>query len=109
MISCLTTDVFLIPSTLLSIIKMRAIAEGDRFCETYFIVMDRLYEIMDKKIQNWGRAISRTTGMLGKLADAKGTKAKELLEERLVIAFDLCSALKYLHDRNILYRDIKVS
>jgi serine/threonine protein kinase len=88
---------------------MRAIAEGSRFCETYFIVMDRLYEIMDKKLVQWGKAISRTTGIMAKLTDATGQKAKALLEERLVVAFDLCSAIKYLHGRKILYRDIKVS
>ncbi|KAI2494003.1 protein kinase [Fragilaria crotonensis] len=69
-----------------NIIKMRAIAEGNHFCETYFISHD------------WNDG--QTRGL-------KGTKAKELLEERLVIAFDLCSAFKYLHDRHILYRDIK--
>ncbi len=87
---------------------MRAIANGKRFCESYFIIMDRLYEILDKKLKCWGKALSRTIGMSAKVFDRDGQKAKALLIERLVAAFDLCSAIEYLHNRKIIYRDIKV-
>jgi hypothetical protein len=88
---------------------MRAIADGNRFCESYFIIMDRLYQIMDKKLECWGKALIRTIGMSAKVFDRSGQKAKALLTERLVAAFDLCSAIQYLHNRKIIYRDIKVS
>ena len=88
---------------------MRAIADGNRFCESYFIVMDRLYEILDKKLECWGKTLRRTIGISAKVFDRSGQKAKDLLMERLVAVFDLCSAIQYLHNRKIIYRDIKVS
>ena len=39
--------------------------------------------------------------------DRKGTKKKGLLEDKLVAAFDLSAAILYLHNRNIMYRDLK--
>jgi len=87
---------------------MRAIADGNRFCESYFIVMDRLYEILDKKLKCWAKALSRTVGWSATFFDRKGQKALDLLTERLIVAFDLCSAIQYLHNRKIIYRDIKV-
>ena len=105
---CHTHFVFLLTVLLFSIIKMRAIADGNRFCESYFIVMDRLYEILDKKLKCWAKALSRTIGMSAKVFDRNGQKAKALLTERLVAAFDLCSAIQYLHNRKIIHRDIKV-
>ena len=87
---------------------MRAISSGNRFGEQYFIVMDRLYETMDKRILKWEKQSRRTAGFMGRLTDKKGDKASALLEDRLVAAFDLCAAINYLNGRKILYRDIKV-
>jgi len=42
-----------------------------------------------------------------KLLDRKGKKKKALTEDKLVAAFDLSAAIVYLHNRNILYRDLK--
>lgn len=89
---------------------MRAIAGGDAFGTKYFIVMDRLYDTMDKRILKWEKSLKKYTGKLtSKLTDRDGSKAAALLEERLVAAYDLCAAICYLHSRKIIYRDIKVS
>mmetsp|Transcript_58543 Transcript_58543/g.87171 ORF Transcript_58543/g.87171 Transcript_58543/m.87171 type:complete len:86 (+) Transcript_58543:768-1025(+) len=48
---------------------------------------------------------SKVTGV-SKLRDMKGNKKKELWLERVLVAYDLSSALKYLHSLNILYRDL---
>jgi serine/threonine protein kinase len=88
---------------------MRAIADGERFCETYFIVMDRLYDTLEKRIATWRLIQERLNGSVGKfLTDRGGKKAKELVLERLIVAFDISSALSYLHERKLIYRDIKV-
>ena len=41
------------------------------------------------------------------LFDRKEENRKNILEEKLVAAFDLCAAIVYLHNRGILYRDLK--
>lgn len=89
-----------------NIIKMRAIAQVDPFHEEYFIVMDRLYDTLEKRLKQWETRDKRTQG-LGKLLDRKGSKKAELHEERIVAAFDLAAAIQYLHQTNIVYRDIK--
>mmetsp|Transcript_21647 Transcript_21647/g.24279 ORF Transcript_21647/g.24279 Transcript_21647/m.24279 type:complete len:168 (+) Transcript_21647:383-886(+) len=90
-----------------NIIKARAFAKISPFNENYFIMMDRLYDTMGKRIKRWATSTKRCQGLGGKIFDRKGEKIREIWEKKLVAAFDLSDALGYLHDRNIVYRDIK--
>lgn len=92
-----------------NIIKMRGMASCDPFTEGYFILMDRLYDTLERRIQKvWLPKSKRHAGFFGKtLLDRKGVKKDALFEERIVYAFDLAAAINYLHRRKILYRDLK--
>ncbi|CAJ1951850.1 unnamed protein product [Cylindrotheca closterium] len=91
-----------------NIIKMRACGSLSPFEADYFIVMDRLYDTLESRIAKWGKLQSRITGGFGsKFFDRKGKKKAALLEDKLVAAFDLSAAILYMHNKNILYRDLK--
>jgi serine/threonine protein kinase len=90
-----------------NIIKMRACAQESPFEETFFIVMDRLYDTMEHRMDKWAKRHKRNTGLGGAIFDRKGDKKKDIMEEKLVAAFDLCAAIGHLHSRKILYRDLK--
>lgn len=75
---------------------MRALAKCDPFREDYFIVMDRLYDTLEKRLETWASRLNRSTGFAAKLTDRKGMKKRELYEERMVAVFDLSAALEYL-------------
>jgi serine/threonine protein kinase len=92
-----------------NIVKIRAMGACDPFDEKYFIVMDRLYDTLERRIQKvWLPKSKVQNSFFGKnLLDRKGTKRDELLETRIVFAYDLSAAINYLHQRKILYRDIK--
>jgi serine/threonine protein kinase len=89
-----------------SIIKMRAMAETSPFSTTqpFFVVLDRLYDILGTRITKWKK--QRPKGM-GKLLDRSGQKEKDFWIERITVAYDLASALHYLHELHVVYRDIK--
>jgi len=92
-----------------NIIKMRAMATSSPFSSAgdYFIVMDRLYDTLEKRLKKWEAQKNRISGLAGRLTDRKGDKKTALLEERIVAAFDLAAAVEHLHANNILYRDLK--
>jgi serine/threonine protein kinase len=90
-----------------NIVKLRAIAQGSWFHEDYFIVMDRLYDTLKKRMASWGKCHRGLGGVAGKLVDRTGKKRAKLYEERVVAAFDLSSALAYLHENFIIHRDLK--
>ena len=87
-----------------NIIKMRALAFGTPFSTDYFVVLDRLYDILPTRLSSWKKR--RMTG-IGKLLDRKGKRETAFWLERITVAYDLSCALKYLHGLNIIYRDLK--
>jgi len=90
-----------------NIIKMRACGGPSPFEQDYFIVMDRLYDTLEGRIQKWANRVKRNSGFGGRILDRGGTKKNNIMEEKLVAAFDLSAAIGYLHGRRILYRDLK--
>lgn len=77
-----------------NIIKMRAMAVGTPYSRDFFVVLDRLYDILTVRLVTWKK---RKPGGLKKLMDPKGKKATAFWLERITVAHDLACALKYLH------------
>ena len=89
-----------------NIVKMRAMSGASPFSATqpFFLVLDRLYDILSTRIAQWKR--QEPGGM--RVLDCRFKLWKEeLWIDRLSVILDLASALRYLHESNIVYRDIK--
>jgi serine/threonine protein kinase len=72
------------------------------------LVIDRLYDTMEDRIIKWEKLQKRIGGGIrAKIFDRNGAKKLSLLDDKLVAAFDLSAAILFLHNRNILYRDLK--
>jgi hypothetical protein len=84
---------------------------ASRFHEKYFIVLDRLYDVLEDRVhKKWKQRYQRMGGKSAwgkKLLDFKGRKWGKLWEERLVASYDLSSALDYMHQKRVIHRDLK--
>lgn len=74
--------------------------------DSFMIVLDRLYTILDKTIQRWREQVRATRGPFG-LRVVKKLDHYKAKTERLVCMYDIARALKHLHSLKILYRDLK--
>jgi len=79
-----------------NIIKMRAVAATNPYSvnEPFFLVLDRLYDILGTRISKWKK--QQPKGM-AKMMDRNGKKESLLWVERITVAYDLSCALDYLH------------
>jgi serine/threonine protein kinase len=89
-----------------NIVKCRGLSKTGPFHEDYFILLDRLYDTLETRIETkWKSRQSFSHSSVGKLVAP--SQQSKLWEERLLYAFDLSAAVGYLHAQNILYRDLK--
>jgi serine/threonine protein kinase len=70
-----------------------------------FIILDRLYDTLDVKIDYWKAKEDEYTGFLG--MKKHKPQLKLLFNERLLAGYDIGRAVKYLHSNDIIYRDLK--
>ena len=74
-----------------NIIKIRGRANGNPFRRYNFILLDKLYETLGARIEIWSK---KSKKWRFKLIRDKN----KLLLDRLIVAHDLASAFKYLHE-----------
>lgn len=95
-----------------NIVKMRGYFEtdGDAFHPDNFFLMDRLYGTLEDKIDDWSAYLKEHSpkGVLRLLSKSKRKShdelVKELLQERIVVAYDIASAFRYMHSHKLVYR-----
>ena len=91
-----------------NIIKLRAVSSVDPFSAKYFLVLDRLYDTLQKRILKWKEEQRKYKGCFRRLMnDRDGSKRREMFQSRLGFAFDLSAAVEYCHSKNIIHRDLK--
>jgi serine/threonine protein kinase len=88
-----------------NILDVRAVSSVGPFNEGYFIIIDRLKETLPKRISGWITIDRQTKGVTGIFAGGK-KKVDRLVTDRLSVAFEIASAMGYLHERRIIYRDL---
>jgi len=65
---------------------------------TNFLVLDRLTETLEHKMEEWRARDLRNSG---------NKMRKQMLYQRIQVCLELAQTLQYLHDENVIYRDLK--
>lgn len=85
---------------------MRGYSTGPMLRRDFFIIMDRLYETLDQRIQSWGAELHPhgESGILKTLFGCRGGSKEQnedlehtILLQRFMAAYDLASAFTYMH------------
>ena len=90
-----------------NIVKMRGTACTGSLRNDYFIVMDRLYGTLDERIDDWTEQEKMMGGSCCGLWGVDKKRLTEVRLERITALYDVTKAMEYLHENNIIYRDIK--
>lgn len=69
----------------------------------FFLILDRLSITLAKKISHWREDAKVRKGLM----KGRNTEKNRLFQERMKTAIDVASAVTYLHERRILFRDLK--
>lgn len=94
-----------------NIIDMRGCSASDPTRARYFVVLDELTMTLERKVNFWRKIVSENTGYWVPCYGyccANSAVLHELWKERFHVAEDIASAIQYLHNSDIVYRDLKV-
>jgi serine/threonine protein kinase len=81
-------------------------SSSDMFSPSWFLVLDRLCDTLFDKIEGiWKIQLDELENSM--FVFNRASKLKILWGERMRVMKDLAGALSYLHDKKIIYRDLK--
>jgi len=78
-----------------NILKMRAISSGSLFEPDVFMILDKIYDTLEVRIEKWKQ---KDQNPFSRLFGLHKRNEKSFLAKRLLVAFDIASAMSYLHD-----------
>lgn len=98
-----------------NIIQLHAVTEGSLEKNIsagkdggYFIIVDRLVETLDQRMENWqAQSEEIPHSLFYRLSREYKEKQRKLLKDRVQVALQIATVIEYLHSLNILFRDIK--
>lgn len=101
-----------------NIIKLRGSSDEDylgfeKGPKGYFLIIDRLDEVLTNRIVKWKKVVNGRGSLLKSItrrsSDASDSSKDEnnFLEERLEVLLQIAAAFVYLHEKNIIFRDLK--
>jgi serine/threonine protein kinase len=88
-----------------NIIKLVGVSDSGAFKEGSFIVIEKLNETLSKRFTKWMNIDRQCKGVTGVFTGSK-KKVQELYRDRIETAYDIASGAQYLHQKNIIFRDL---
>jgi hypothetical protein len=95
-----------------NIIKLRGTSADDwagfeQGPKGYFLIIDRLDDTLDNRIIKWKKGGKGSFIDTIKRRGSEDSVEKDLLPEQLEVLLQIAAAFVYLHERNIIFRDLK--
>lgn len=85
-----------------NIVKMRALSTADLLDRKFFLVMDRLFDTLAVRVRSWRATYQKSKGGLFGLG-AKPEELSSLMTERMIVAYDLSNAFRYMHENRCVH------
>jgi len=75
----------------------------------FFLILDRIYCTLDEQVDKWEQQSRPINSPMSAIYYSKSAKnaIKFLFADRLYATRSICSALKYIHGKKIIFRDLK--
>lgn len=89
-----------------NIVCITGVSSTGAFSDGYFIVLEKLNETLGKRVKVWMDMDRQCKGITGVFTGSKN-KARRLQSERISAARSLVAGMDFLHQRNIVFRDLK--
>ena len=70
-----------------------------------FLILEKLSETLSSRLKAWAQLDRQCKGITGAFVGSK-KKREDLLITRINAAHDIAAAVSYLHERNIIFRDL---